>query len=721
MVLNLRANRSLVDTAGPRMRRVLDTADGVRRWLARAVGKGYVPVAGAPTYLNDAKITKGLDGTKARLACARFDALVCDGGPGLADWLATAYPAVEERLSVRMARDDELPPDWLQTTAPVSEAYRGRAFGVRLQGLALESAVGVAAVDGEGASPLLGAAAKAAVSRIQFFLSLPKASHELLDLALGGVLRALALHRELAALPREGHPQLALYDQVGALLGAGAPPDDMPGEDVPEPFRPSVAVPSAHRLERAQALCERLASEHLAFVRLAKAFTSEPDRFMSAPGRLALQQERRRAFEEIERHVWGGSFPGGWAAASSDPQAFVARSHDAMSLALGALDTHLSLMALAIGHRPDAQADGALQEALAAAQAAHARTRALFDQAYLPMSRRTLAELGATLKAEGLFQRMDATVSFAIGGGLDGIGAALSGGTVKLDTQAWQAGFTVELSHQVADVQLNEVRLGEYLQLTIGARAGAPLAGALVERALRAGLLRLFPGSRAEALERDAADLARQLQGLVFDVAEGGAVVLKWHRAPKDARFALQYVRGLQSRDAGLGLAVPVPTPGGIVNIGVKAATSSQSTAFEAAGPDLAYQQLLWPALEALLCGEGEPDAPTLQERFEQDPLMLSRYFARPHTLVELLETLTELPPGIDAGALAQARQALDALHTPHARLRFHAGPGRAVFDAFVHVLREREAARQAGTLHLGWAAHGFQVALGDGAHKPAA
>jgi hypothetical protein len=242
-----------------------------------------------------------------------------------------------------------------------------------------------------------------------------------------------------------------------------------------------------------------------------------------------------------------------------------------------------------------------------------------------------------------------------------------------------------------------------------------------VERVLREGLLRLFPGTPAEALERDAAELARQFQGLVLDVAEGGAVVLKWHRAPKDARFALQYVRGLHTRDAGLGVTVPVPTPGGIVNVGVKATTSSLSTTFEAAGPDLAYQQLLWPALEALLHGEGAPGTPTLQARFEQDPLMLSRYFARPHTLVELLERLPELPPGIDAEALAQARRALDTMHTPLERLRFHAGPGRAVFDAFVHALRERESARQARTFHLGGAAHGFQVALRDGAHEPAA
>lgn len=690
MVLHLRAQRSRFHTAGPRMRRVIDGLGGLKRLAARAVGKGYVTRADAPTYLNETKVAKGLDATAARLACAGFDTARGEANGSLAAWLATAYPGTDETLRVRMAQDGPLPPNWLHAALPVSGAYGSRSQSVRRYAVELESGVGIASPNGSHQAPLAGAAIKGTGSLLQFHLRLPKAPHQLMQAPPGGDMRAaLELRGALDALAPERHPELRLYRHARDELG-GPPPH--PTADDFEPVR-----------WRAQAL----ADGHVAFAAFAHTLAREPDRFQPSALRARLEAERRRAFDEIQEHVWDGAYPGGWDAAREDLPAFIARSHDAMSLALGALATHLGLLR---------QAGGSDDAACAAAQSAVDRAAALLDSAYLPLHRKALSA-HSLVQPESLFQRYDAAVTFSVSGGVhsDLVGLATQDAVV-CETGAWQAGFSVDARYQVADKQPDAGRRGEFVQLTFGARAGATLAGPLIAKAMAFALERLFPGTDVQTLQAAWGDALRQVQGTVLDVAEGASVVLKWRRSFGDDDadgFALQYVRGLHTRTSGIDLSVPLPTPAGFVSVGVNASAASEWVAFEAAGPEPGYLMLLQPALERLLDGVAHDDAQALVERFEADPLMKSRYFARPDTLVG---ALTRAPLNghcdLQRERLAQAREALAGLRRADERLTWFAGEGRDVFNTFVQAVSSAVAAKRSLAFHTAPAQQGFTLRL---------
>lgn len=115
-----------------------------------------------------------------------------------------------------------------------------------------------------------------------------------------------------------------------------------PAKNIPEQFWDAINDPAPHKLNAAGVICEIYSKT------LYPIFDEQSQKLISK-----LPNERSDAFDLLNATLWHNSYPGKKSKAIKNPQAFIAESYNAMSLALGCIRTHISILNRQIEQRRD--------------------------------------------------------------------------------------------------------------------------------------------------------------------------------------------------------------------------------------------------------------------------------------------------------------------------------------------------------------------------------
>ncbi|TAM85172.1 hypothetical protein EPN42_16030 [bacterium] len=333
----------------------------------------------------------------------------------------------------------------------------------------------------------------------------------------------------------------------------------------------------------------------------------------------------------------GGRYPE--AKATANPQEFVARSHAALSLALGAVGAHIGIVKERLAQAPHPSDI----ESIVHADRSYAKTRELFDKLYLPMKKYDVQK-GGPLKDAGVWQRWDALVRVQASGGAQlNVLNAIAGRwkkslrPVSVTNAAGEVTLGAEAKFMYADRQMNPSRVGKFWQLTLTAQAGAPLAGLAVQRAVFEAVKKLNGALATDEPKIDPQEVLRQVQGLALDATDGSSIVMKFRQAPgaNMSSTDLQYVRVLGDNSSGLNASVTVPTHVGTFTPGVAHTDSAQGFEGEVIGPDLSYLMMQHPKLTALLDTPGSRSPARLKALLDENPRVRDGYLGTSTTIVE--------------------------------------------------------------------------------------
>jgi hypothetical protein len=655
LVANRDANRSIITSAGPNTRKLVQGRQRIMAAVSQLFGRNYVSEPGRPYFLADKKLEKGFNGVKLALLAAGLDETLHreDDTPRFDEIIQAAYPAVGDVVRRRVADRERLPPA-TRKDVPVSVAYADRLVAYRNTTLGVNGHLGKSTGDSEnigakGAFDLL-----VRGELMQFFVESASAPHQILDLSHYKDLTAtLAVHGQLDALCNDVPPAaLELYGMTRDRLQGERGTDPLPavpvhdaaiyGDDasIPSQFHGVIHRPTAEHLERAGAEAEALQQLYLTFIEDAATVLARSDRFLPRAASEQLEAERSLAFSRINDEVWHGRYPE--ADALAHPDKFVAASYASISLALGAVGTHIGIAKERLSHDPNENNRAAVERA----DGHYARTRELLDNVYLPMKHYDVQKNGP-LEERGKWQRWHGVVRGTAAGGatINAMGALLghwnkSLGPVNVTNETGSITLSAEAKFLYADYQINPIRAGKFWQITLTANGGKPLAGAALGMAVRKALNQLNEALATDEPKIDSAEIARQMQGLVFDASEGSTIVMKFRQAPALSvkSMHLQYVRVLNNQNGGLNESLTIPTPAGLFTPGISHTDASQGFVGEIMGSDLSYQILQHPRLAAVL---DHPDAVTpegLKARFDANPRVRNGYFATSSTLVDTVE-----------------------------------------------------------------------------------
>ncbi|WP_176042072.1 hypothetical protein [Burkholderia stabilis] len=655
LVANRDANRSIVTSAGPNTRKLVHGRQRIAAAVSQLLGRNYVREPGRPYFLADKKLEKGFNGVKsALLAMALDETLRSRGGtPRFGEIIEAAYPAVGDVVRQRLADRQPLPPA-TRKDVPDSVGYANRPVAFRDATLGVDARLG-RSTDGSqniGAKVALDLLARGEL--MQFFVETANAPHQILDLSHHKDLKAtLAVHRQLDALCNGVPPAaLGLYGMTRERLQRERGAEPLPalsardeaiyGDEasIPLQFHDVIRRPTAEHLERAGEAADALKQHYLSFIKYAATVLARSDRFMPRAASEQLEALRGEAFAWINETVWHGRYPE--ADALAHPDKFVSASYASISLALGAVGTHIGIAKERLSRNADENSRGAVIQA----DRSYAQARELLDKVYLPMKNYDVQKNGP-LEERGKWQRWHAVLrGTASGGATVNVMGALLGhwnkslGPVSVTNEAGSMTLSAEAKFLYADHQINPIRAGKFWQITLTANGGKPLAGAALGMAVRKTLNKLNEALAADEPKIDSAEIARQMQGLVFDASEGCTIVMKFRQPPGLSAKAthLQYVRVFNNQNAGLNESVTIPTPVGVFTPGISHTDASQGFAGEIMGSDLSYQILQHPRLAAVLDHSDEATPEGLKARFDANPLVRNGYFATSSTIVDTVE-----------------------------------------------------------------------------------
>lgn len=656
MVLNMDANHPMtIKSAGPKTRKLVHGWERFKDTVSLSLGRNYAPAPGRPYFLGDKKVAKGFNGVKMALLARGLDEeLPSDGGRArFSSIVEAAYPAVGDVVRQRLADDQPLPPA-TRRDVPDSVMYADRLVAFRETTGAFNGSLGVSA---SGDSNLGADGAFSLTLRgdlLQFFMESANAPHQILDPAhYKDLKQTLSVHSQLDALC-DPHPPaaLALYDTMRKRLQGEGRADPMlalsqgvaktygDGPSIPAQFRNAIARPDTVQLERAGAEAEGLKRLYLDFIKDAATVLARSDRFLPRSAQSDLETQRREAVARINKEVWQGRHPE--ADALAQPEKFVAASHASISLALGAVGTHITIAKERLSDNDNENhAPAEIQ-----ADRNYAEARELLDKNYLPMKKYDVQKNGP-LKEQALWQRKDVLLRATGSGGaaVNALGAVLgrgnkSLGPVSITNDTGGLALSAEGKYLYADYQTNPSRTGEFLQFTLTATGGKPLAGAALEAAVRRAVGKYNAALATGKPKIETAEIARQMQGLEFDASEGSSIVMKFRQPPDLSvnSYRLQYVRVLNNQNAGLNVEVPIATHVGVFTPGISHTDASQGFEGEIRGSDLSYLLMQHPPLAAVLENQDALTAEELKARFDDNLHVRNGYFATPSTIIDTLQ-----------------------------------------------------------------------------------
>jgi len=688
LIANYDANRSWITSAGPKTRKLVHGWERFRADMSRLMGRNYVQSPGTPYFAADKKLEKGFNGVKMALLANMIDDHLGERGErqSFSALAAKAYPAIGETLRndiaggrplARATRDD----------VPFSVAYADGPLPYRQATVSVEADLGNATTGGTsieagGTFSLIGRA-----DLIQFFTETANAPHQLLEPSHHKDFKAtLELHRQLDALCTEMvPPALHLYDTVRRNLGGTGAVTPFSDEDrkiygdeaaIPAQFRDAISMPGAGRLDQAAAEAQRLGALYLNFVESGAQLLARPDAFLPKAARPKLDLERAEAFARLNDELWNGHYPE--SKAMANPRAFIAESHAALSMALGAVGMHIAIQK----ERSTQRLGGSRDDAIRHADASYAKTRELFDKIYLPMKKYDVQKNGP-LKEEMVWQRSDALVKLQASGGaklgtLNSIAArwGKSLSPITVSNGAGNVTLSAEVKYLYADRQINPSRTGKFWQVTLTAQGGAPLTGLALQRAVSEVVKKINAGLSVGESTLDGREVVRQIQGLALDVSDGSSIVLKFRQAPgaKLAATHLQYMRVLHNRSSGLDASLSIPTHVGMFAPSVTHTDSTQGLEGEVIGPDLSYLMMQHPRLTTVLAHEDARSPEGLMALFNANPGVRNGYFGHPTTIVDTVSRYAEfwqLKEAAQAGGPPLPDELINEFHRYYGREPF--------------------------------------------------
>ncbi len=683
LIANYDANRSWITSAGPKTRKLVHGWERFRADASRLVGRNYVQSPGTPYFAADKKLEKGFNGVKMGLLATMLDEHLGERGErqSFKALAAKAYPAIGETLRKEIA-DEGVLPRATRDDVPFSVAYADGPLPFRQGTISVQADLGNATAGGTsieagGTFSLIGRA-----DLIQFFTETANPPHQLLEPSHHKDFKAtLGLHRQLDALcTGVVPPELHLYDTVRRNFGGGGPSAPFSDDDrkiygdeaaIPAQFRDAISAPSAQRVERAAAEAERLGALYLNFVESGAQLLARPDALLPKAARPQLNFERAQAFRQLNDEIWNGQYPE--SKAMANPRAFIAESHAALSLALGAVGMHIGIQKERLAQRPGAGSD----DTISRADKTYAKTRELFDKIYLPMKKYDVQKNGP-LKEEMVWQRSDALVKLQASGGaklgtLNSIAArwGKSLSPISVSNGAGNVTLSAEVKYLYADRQINPSRTGKFWQVTLTAQGGAPLTGLALQKAVSEVVKKINTGLSAGEPKLDGREVVRQIQGLALDVSDGSSVVLKFRQAPgaKMAATHLQYMRVLRNTSSGLDASVSIPTHVGMFTPSITHTDSTQGLEGEVMGTDLSYLIMQHPRLTTVLAHEDARSPEGLVKAFDANPGVRNGYFGHPTTIVDMVSRYAEFwqaKEAAAAGGPALPEEAMNEFHRYH-------------------------------------------------------
>ena len=226
--------------------------------------------------------------------------------------------------------------------------------------------------------------------------AVPIAVHTLLATAtLRDMQQTLMVYQKLdnlfndSAVP-ENLSRLHLYNSVKQMLGG--PEHKMfwlsnqnydykyfgKEENIPKQFWNDIAKPNAQNLSDAALTCESLS------LKLNPFFVEQTAKLIGK-----CSDERSEAFDKINEAIWHGSYPGKKEDVLKNPQEFIGESYNAMSLALGCVGTHISILKRQMAQRPKLQTNENQQQ-IQMADAVYEKTCDVMNRVYSSLKKKIM-------------------------------------------------------------------------------------------------------------------------------------------------------------------------------------------------------------------------------------------------------------------------------------------------------------------------------------------
>lgn len=681
IVANRDANHAWLKTssASPQARQLMHQLESLANLVSHAVGRNYTEAAGKPYFLTDAKIAKGFNTFKMTLLAGAIDHKV--GGDHFSTLMKTAYPPITDVLTERVRTGQPLPAQ-PRRDVPDSVAYGDRFLAYRQHTGTVDASAGNKTHGGTNLEANGNFGVTARVDNSKFYTESGAAPHTLLDPGYHKDYQAtFKLHRQLDEACSGDVPpaQLHLYNETRKALtqdlhaGPALPFTEAErlhyGEEasIPTQFRNAITHATPEQLNHATDQLEHIVNTYQHFAKDAGAVLAKNDRFMPADQRGALKQEREAAFAQINQAVWNGRYPQKDALAK--PEQFIAKSHAAISLALGCVGAHISVIKQQMAQRGAGAAPHVDEEAaILTADSMYKTARELLDKTYLPLKNRDVQKNGP-LQDKSLWQRTEVRLRATASGGAQGsaLNALLNRfhrstdkvdlghltGAISIGNSAGQVSLSAEARWMNATHQVNPSRTGKFWQFTFTAQGGAPITGLMINKAIEAAIEKFAPNLRLQEQKIDPHELIRQTQGLVFDITDGTSVVVKLRQPPdvQNAPMELQYARVLRNKNSGMNLSMTVPTPKGTFTPAVSHTDSTQSYAGEVVGTDTSYLIMQHPFLAKIVDAEANREDAALRRAFDANPVQRDRYLANPNLMVDVVAKYAAARQEIDAAA----------------------------------------------------------------------
>jgi hypothetical protein len=417
---NTRKEKVLSRSAGPKSRELRKGWESLKGGIKAVAGSSYVPASGAPTHLNDSKLSAGYNTTQLHLIAHALDGVATVAGKGKGkvgdtpdagatpwtDLTRTYYPSPALVAKEARRAGSHLPKESpIDRSAPTMLGMPDARVRTREKLRQAEFTLGT--VDPATVpKPVKGAKLSSRMEKSPPSVHGPVTAHEVLDLGLvKDPVHAFKLVGQWDKTLRD-HPataQLQQYAVVKERLGGHralrAEKHDFYGPNVPRQFQETIASASAEKLQLAANECRRIGD-------LAANFAVEGEKVAAAPDKTTppsilpqLEATRAEAFANINKEIWlaeydgagkvlCGGYPGGQEAALADPQAFLAESHNALSLALGLAGQYISI------NKRELVNDGrqSARHAMTEADIVYHDAREHLDKTFLPMRKEQLIE-----------------------------------------------------------------------------------------------------------------------------------------------------------------------------------------------------------------------------------------------------------------------------------------------------------------------------------------
>ena len=236
-------------------------------------------------------------------------------------------------------------------------------------------------------------------------LAVPIAAHTLLEAAtLRDMQATLKVYQELDNLLSDkpgakNPPQLYLYNSVKQMLGGGTPMDFSGArhnydsksrhnydseyfgkkENIPKQFWNDITEPHAQKLSDAMGSCGNLGL-------LKSIFTEQA---ANLKDKCSHENTKSQAFDELNHAIWQGGYPGKKEDVLKNPKKFIAESYNAMSLSLGLVGTHISILKRQIEQHPELQTDEKQDEIQETTDRAYKAAFRAMDEAYDSLKNKT--------------------------------------------------------------------------------------------------------------------------------------------------------------------------------------------------------------------------------------------------------------------------------------------------------------------------------------------